>query len=440
MKKNCISLLTALFLAAILFALPVSAVQTYTEGDWISRLRALHDSTYGEDLYRWLGAQAELAKDNQGAFVTITEGKNGITKSNDGNNTMLVHSVQTLTVTNLNNLSEEEKRERIRAAADPVEDMIANVLNAFRMDHPEINWLNNVTRIGWSASIQNGTATVNVFLILKVDASSASDRYDIRTTTSPALSGLIQRANDVLDASGARDAVSDEEAIRALNTWLTKNNAYSTASSFTDAHRDPIVALTGKSGTNGPICESYAKAFKILCDLMDIPCVLIAGDATNASGASGAHMWNYVRMDNGKWYGVDVTWNDPTVAGRESSATSGFETDRYLLSGQRSMPSHSSVNYLNTTHIVAFGNAPALSELDYKDEPKASYTISGTVTPAGGSTTITLLNSRGETVYSGVIHAGSYSLTVTADPGEYTLKVERPKYVTRTYTITLGGN
>ena len=52
------------------------------------------------------------------------------------------------------------------------------------------------------------------------------------------------------------------------------------------------------------VCEGYAKAFKILCDEFGIPCACITGDA------DGPHMWNYVQMDDGKWYLVDATWDD----------------------------------------------------------------------------------------------------------------------------------
>ena len=53
------------------------------------------------------------------------------------------------------------------------------------------------------------------------------------------------------------------------------------------------------------VCEGYARAFKMLCDALSIPCALISG-----SGNGEAHMWNAVQMEDGKWYGVDVTWDD----------------------------------------------------------------------------------------------------------------------------------
>ncbi len=57
------------------------------------------------------------------------------------------------------------------------------------------------------------------------------------------------------------------------------------------------------------VCEGYARALKAVLDKMDIENVLVQG--TFADGSfSGLHMWNYVRMDNGRWYLLDATMED----------------------------------------------------------------------------------------------------------------------------------
>lgn len=57
------------------------------------------------------------------------------------------------------------------------------------------------------------------------------------------------------------------------------------------------------------VCEAYAKAMKILCDKAKISCVIVVGHAK--SGESfGNHAWNAVKMDDGKWYAIDLTWDD----------------------------------------------------------------------------------------------------------------------------------
>ena len=51
-----------------------------------------------------------------------------------------------------------------------------------------------------------------------------------------------------------------------------------------------------------------------LMDDLNIECILVNGTATNSSGKSESHMWNYIKLDE-KWYGVDVTWDDPVITG-----------------------------------------------------------------------------------------------------------------------------
>ena len=58
------------------------------------------------------------------------------------------------------------------------------------------------------------------------------------------------------------------------------------------------------------VCEGYAKAFQLLCDLTtfnnNIACYTVSGVMTGATGA-GNHMWNVVHMDDENSYLVDVT-------------------------------------------------------------------------------------------------------------------------------------
>ncbi len=69
------------------------------------------------------------------------------------------------------------------------------------------------------------------------------------------------------------------------------------------------------------VCESYAELFQYLLNKNDIYCILVTGDAYTelpAIGEGEAHAWNYVKLDYSidgetvsKWYGFDVTWDDP---------------------------------------------------------------------------------------------------------------------------------
>ena len=63
------------------------------------------------------------------------------------------------------------------------------------------------------------------------------------------------------------------------------------------------------------VCDGYARAFKYLANAAGIECELIQGTATNSSGKTENHAWDAVKL-NGKWYYIDVTWDDPIIIGR----------------------------------------------------------------------------------------------------------------------------
>ena len=109
------------------------------------------------------------------------------------------------------------------------------------------------------------------------------------------------------------------------------------------------------------VCEGYAKAFKYILDDLNIECILVSGTATNSSGKTESHMWNYIKLD-GKWYGVDVTWDDPIVVGNIKNSIIRHD---YFCKGS---------NIFNDSHVTSnkisnegkFFRLPTLSIKDYK--------------------------------------------------------------------------
>ena len=126
----------------------------------------------------------------------------------------------------------------------------------------------------------------------------------------------VERA--VAEISGKLSFKADVRAkVRAIYAWLCENNTYNDAQ--TSKHKkesDPVAFayLAAHSAYSAilpgdayePVCEGYAGAFKVLCDALGVPCICVSGSMTSLS----AHMWNYVQLENGKWYQVDVTTGD----------------------------------------------------------------------------------------------------------------------------------
>ena len=65
-------------------------------------------------------------------------------------------------------------------------------------------------------------------------------------------------------------------------------------------------------------------AFRYLLDSEGIASEILVSDAMH-------HCWNYVEND-GEWYHVDVTWDDPLVNGRIVSGTANLTHEHFLKS------------------------------------------------------------------------------------------------------------
>ena len=192
------------------------------------------------------------------------------------------------------------------------------VYDAFDRDYPEVFWMSGSTSAAASISTDGTNYDITFYMILK-NHSDGSDMRAMAYQTESAIKNDItvrdNAINTILSGTSATDTV---ELIKYFNDWLTKNNAYCTAdvtyvSDYPALSYECLSALKGSSGENGPVCEAYARAFKILCNKKNIPCVLVDGYATSDSNPGEAHMWNYVQVGT-NWYAVDVTWNDPYVS------------------------------------------------------------------------------------------------------------------------------
>ena len=158
------------------------------------------------------------------------------------------------------------------------------------------------------------------------------------------------------------------EQLQYVNDQLCKYNDYNTTAAEGDYPlRYPWTALsaldqlTAENDTGGglkPVCEGYARALKLICDELGIPCVLVGG-----VGNGENHMWSYVRLENGYWYAMDVTWNDGTrskdyfLVGRDVMDREHAASGLVMSSGQTRVflyPVLSEVTYVPTDFSLSF--------------------------------------------------------------------------------------
>ena len=215
-------------------------------------------------------------------------------------------------------------------------DAIAS-FRAFELDHPEVFWLNGSVKLRVLTVTISGEQTAYLFLTL-ADESGFSMRIADYAAPGAIEAAIKQRDAAVTAILGQIPAgITVRQKLANLNKWFTLHNEYNRSSDLNSIGFTPhrsLKALMGNYGVNGPVCDGYSRALKVICDKLGIPCILDTGTASNGSH-SELHMWNRVQVD-GVWYGVDCTWDDPIVAGK-NGVVSGYENEKYLLVGNETV-------------------------------------------------------------------------------------------------------
>ena len=201
------------------------------------------------------------------------------------------------------------------------------IRDAFMKDHPEVFWLSENVLIYSSPDyieIEDGYEySSTIYYVLQ------SDIYDIRGEeyrNTVLIKNAISKLNTITDSIVRAATGNNASKVKYFNSWLTKSCGYNTLYSGGEAAPRSssycMSALLGKSGEEGPICEGYATAFKVLCDKANIPCTILTGDVP-VQGGIKPHAWNFVQIWD-KWYAVDVTWNDPLIGGADTDGITSY--------------------------------------------------------------------------------------------------------------------
>ena len=102
---------------------------------------------------------------------------------------------------------------------------------------------------------------------------------------------------------------STYDKVLAIHDYIVSNTEY--------VKTDNAWGIYGTLVDGKCVCEGYSRTFQYICSLYDIEVICVSGEGYSGNKAEN-HMWNYVRMNDGRWYCMDVTWDDPLVNGKDS--------------------------------------------------------------------------------------------------------------------------
>ncbi|MDR1690849.1 MAG: hypothetical protein LBR42_03260 [Candidatus Methanoplasma sp.] len=248
-------------------------------------------------------------------------------------------------------LLEASFRKTINLAYDAVR--ISSPLSFWVWDRSALHSVPNVEREPAEAGYRY------VYSLSSATFTLSLDLYRTADADFPGVQKMIEDIRTVVD-NFSSDSTTMRGKVLDINNYLTNLITYDPHAGTTGrsiyAH-DAYGALAGPS--NYAVCDGYSKAFLLLCEKEGIDCVIVLGteiqDYIN-------HAWNYVKMEDGKWYAIDVTWND-------SSGNAYF-----LAGGETFFASHQEGIYLNTGTPTYDLESPVVSMSPY-DPPAISPSI-----------------------------------------------------------------
>lgn len=315
-------------------------------------------------------------------------------------------------------------------------------LSALMDDHPELFWLGGYSASpvdayaypngnGYDIEIQSIRCKIQYKTTVYADKAAVTDYYT-----------RMMAAFDAFEVKG----YTRYEKVKSIHDTIAKQVSYDYEFTNGTAHEPTSVFLEPFL----PVCEGYAEAFKMLCDREGIPCVIVVGKS-----GDGGHAWNYVKMEDGKWYAVDLTWdnqgsiyydyflvganstnrhfgNDTTTFSNKHTATGDlFNDGLYILP----YPALSQTAYAQTLGrentdiavrkadgIVLLGKSQSLSTAfiaPYGSTISVSGTTTGgtvTVTQGGTTTTYTVAR-RGDVVVDNAVNTTDYAKVAKATVG-----------------------
>lgn len=155
---------------------------------------------------------------------------------------------------------------------------------------------------------------------------------------------------------------SDLEKVLYFNGYLASHYRYDPTIGL-DSY-DVYHFLKNKEG----VCQAYYLTCKALLDACGIP-------STYAKSETAKHIWNVLQLD-GKWYHLDVTWNDPIRPiskewpedFRNEAAVDAFGQAKYdyFLLSENTLHGRDSENGQNRTDVV-YGDTVSCTDASYEN-------------------------------------------------------------------------
>ncbi|MGL4731159.1 MAG: cell wall-binding repeat-containing protein [Clostridium sp.] len=209
-----------------------------------------------------------------------------------------IDSVQEFKEALKNSLENFDTKVVLKVADYNKQDYDLKVLNEIVLENPEINYGYKSCEANISGYPNSTERTMTITIKYRLDkATMEMEKAAVKKKTQEVLASII--------TPGMNAAQKELAIYNYLIENARYNSNYDKAPLIPEDHNAYGVLIKGIG-----VCESYAKAMHELLTASGVETKYVTG-----LGNGGPHAWNMVKLDDGQWYNIDVTWDDPVYSG-----------------------------------------------------------------------------------------------------------------------------
>lgn len=226
----------------------------------------------------------------------------------------------------------QEKLEQFAAGNRQLSEDFGVARDAFSQDHADVFYLDYDYL---SIRVTNCNNTYKITLGIGRGDSYLNKQFSSTSEVDLAISTVNAKVNEIVKKVTSEEFKAsiderqdlEEQQIKYVHNEIIKNCVYKLEPDISnEKYAYSVRNVYGVFGNGEAVCEGFSRAFKMVLDKLNIPCVLVTGVYMHNTDTPEEHMWTYVQLQNGKWYGVDPTFDN-------TDDQKGEISTQYLLVG-----------------------------------------------------------------------------------------------------------
>jgi hypothetical protein len=222
------------------------------------------------------------------------------------------------------------------------------IFTVLSYENPELWWIGTYQFYIVSSSIKNQ------YIVTFDMLPDYSTFYGYSSEEIMALNQEVENVKyEIMNNIASYNITTPYAILRYIHDYLITNIIY-----ILDEDKKHIRTLYGALVEKECVCEGYSEAFQYLAHQYGINCI---------TARSSTHEWNFVEM-KGKWYVVDLTYDDPLVNGENTPLGSdkNLKIDFFLTGTENNSPDYSKYSE-DPNHVLIYSG--------FSDKELVSYPI-----------------------------------------------------------------